>query len=245
MVASTKFLTREEELELILEYKRTGNLLARNKVILSNQKFVLREANKYVGGRIDFEDLVQEANIGLLHALDKFEPERGLRFMTYASWWIKSQLTKYLFANSLFFKSGKTQAQRAMWFKLVPRMDDLLFDGHTMDESFEIVADEYEMSIACVRRVYELLTAKTAADYETASPLPLPDDLSSEREQNEEVRRVASSVCSQDLEKEIVSYRFLRDEPMTLHELAKKHNLSREWIRQVEIKLLKKMREAA
>ncbi len=245
-VTSTPYLSREEELELTRDFKRTGNLRSRDKVILSNQKLLIKAAIKYSSERVSVEELVQEGNIALIIAFRKFDPELGYRFMTLAVWQVRASIQNYLFGNGSFFRGGTTQTQRAIWFKVLPRMHTLLGEGYSEDEAFAVIAREERVKPSKVMNTYRLRTVSVIpVDNDDSLLLPGSDSLLDEMKQTVAVRKLAASKCRRDIEREIVSYRFLQEDPMTLAELAKSHNLSRERVRQIEMKLLERMRSAA
>lgn len=246
-VKSAAFLTPAEELDLVRKYKRTGDTAARDKVILSNQKFVIKEAFKYSSKRISAEDLIQVANIGLIRAFDKFDPEKGFRFLTYARWWIQAELSNYLYANDAILKGGTSQVQRTLWFRVVRLMIELLDDGSTEDEAFTIIAKRYRVPVSGVRSVYALRSAHVVDCNDTiiVSSLLSPEELSACRERERLANRLANIECSRKIEEDIIFDYLASAEPLSMGKIGAKYGLSRERVRQLKNNILERMRAAA
>ncbi|MEC8051351.1 MAG: sigma-70 family RNA polymerase sigma factor, partial [Myxococcota bacterium] len=111
-------LTREQEVELAVEYRDTNCPRAADKLVVSNLRFVVKVAHEYRGYGFPLLDLVQEGNIGLMKAVEKFEPAKGYRLISYAVWWIRAYIQNYIMKSWSLVKMGTTQAQRKLFFKL-------------------------------------------------------------------------------------------------------------------------------
>lgn len=245
-VRSTPFLSPAEELELVREYRRTGNSDARDRVILSNQKFIIKEAFKYSSNRVSAEDLIQVANIGLMRAFNKFDPEKGFRFLTYARWWIRAELSNYLYANDAILKGGQTQTQRKLWFKIIRLMIGLLDDGNSEEEAFVIIAKMDKVPVSAVRSAYALRSSCVIEYLDIgASPLPSPEEIADVRERERLATSLANIECSRDIEGDIIFDYLACSDPVPMGEIGSRYGLSRERVRQIKNELLDRMRAAA
>src|SRR5881409_320101 len=122
-------LTREEEHRLAVEYKEFGNIEAAYKLVTSNLRLVVMIAREYQRALRNLFDLIQEGNIGLMEAVKKFDPYRGIRFPSYAVWWIRAYIIRYLMNNFRMVKVGTTQAQRRLFFNLQKEKQRLEAEG--------------------------------------------------------------------------------------------------------------------
>ncbi len=111
-------LTAEEEFKLAMHLKKDNDMEAAEKLIVSNLRFVVKIAHEYRNYGFKLADLIQEGNIGLIHAVKKFDPEKGYRLISYAVWWIRAYIQNYLIKSWSIVKIGTTQAQRKLFFKL-------------------------------------------------------------------------------------------------------------------------------
>ena len=122
-------LTREEEGALARKYRDTGDLDAAAQLVSANLRLVVKLAHEYHRNPLALLDLVQEGNIGLMQAVKKFDPERGVKLSTYAAWWIRAYILRYIMDNWKMVKLGTTEAQRKLFFKLRQEQDRLLKQG--------------------------------------------------------------------------------------------------------------------
>ena len=111
-------LTAEEEFKLAVQLKKYNNVEAAEKLIVSNLRFVVKIAHEYRSYGFKLADLIQEGNVGLIHAVKKFDPYKGYRLISYAVWWIRAYIQNYLIKSWSIVKIGTTQAQRKLFFKL-------------------------------------------------------------------------------------------------------------------------------
>jgi len=122
-------LTREEELELAQKYQSTGDLKAAYRLVASNLRLVVKIANEYHRNPLSLLDLIQEGNIGLMQAVKKYDPGRGVKLSSYAAWWIRAYVLRYIMDNWRLVKLGTTEAQRKLFFKLRQEQDRLVSQG--------------------------------------------------------------------------------------------------------------------
>jgi RNA polymerase sigma-32 factor len=249
-------LSREEEHELARRYRRRGDLEAAHRLICANLRFVVKIANEYRAYGMRTLDLIQEGNIGLMMAVKKFDPERGIRLITYAVWWIRAYIQSYIIRSWSLVKIGTTQAQKRLFFKLgqareaIRRLtggeDDLkevALQLHVRDEDVE------EMTIRMGGRDTSLnLELSEGADYTRLDILADERDNQEELLLQHEAQSLLSSRVQQALEnlnareRQIIHDRILSDQPRTLQELADDYGISRERIRQLEKNALAKLK---
>ena len=117
-VTKHPLLTRDEELSLARRYKETGDVKAAYKLVASNLRLVVKLAYEYHRNPLALLDLIQEGNMGLMQAVKKYDPERGVKLSSYAAWWIRAYILRYIMDNWKMVKLGTTEAQRKLFFKL-------------------------------------------------------------------------------------------------------------------------------
>jgi RNA polymerase primary sigma factor len=198
-------LTRESEHELALRVKK-GEKAARELLVRHNLAFVVAISRKYLGRGARLEDLIQEGNIGLLKAVEHFDPHKGTRFSTYAIWWIRAYIQKYLKDVRSSVRGGESE--------------DRVFQR---DLSLDAVIDD---------------DGETTHLDRLESDLPGPEQLALSEESNRDVREALKRVHKRlgDLGWDIVNERLEQDNPKTLEELGKRFGVSRERVRQVEMR---------
>lgn len=257
-VRQHKVLSREDETELFARWKLTGDRRIADQLIAANLRLVLVVANRYRGKRHDVLDLVQEGSIGLLHALSKFDPARGNRFTSYASYWIRAYIFKFILSNHHLVKIGTTQAQRTLFFNLKKTREKLERDGATA--TAEQIARELDIDVEEVMEM-EMRLAASAASIDApmqdesdehaprrrefaATDAGRPDVLVEARDfgvfAHARVRAFGATLDGRM--KEIFDRRLIAEEPMKLAELAKKFGVTRERVRQIEEDLKDRLR---
>lgn len=248
-------LDREQEVELANRYRRKEDIESAHKLICANLRFVVKIANEYRGYGIKMADLVQEGNIGLMMAVKKFDPERGLRLITYAVWWIRAYIHNYIIKSWSLVKIGTTQAQKKLFFKLNQTRAAL----HKLAgrEKTREIARELDVRDADVEEMALRMSARdTSLDLELVEgdDYTLMDSLADERASQEELlmqKEEQSQLSSQtqralaslnEREKRIIEARILTDSPKTLQDLADEYGISRERVRQLEKNALNKIK---
>ncbi len=257
-ISNYLILSREEEYKLAMRYKKHGDLEAARKLISSNLRFVIKIANEYRGYGLNPMDLIQEGNVGLMHAVKRFDPTRGYRLISYAVWWIRAYIHNYIIKNWSLVKLGTTQAQRKLFYKLRSakhRMD--IEDENLSPEDYKTLAEEFGVSDEAVIEMEQRMGGKDLsldAQVKEGSETTHADLLESEEsnqeevitkaEEEEEIKRGLEIALRSLKERErfVLENRILTDKPLTLEELGTKLNLSRERIRQIENAALKKMK---
>ena len=250
-------LSREDEVALARRYRQHGDIEAAHRLITSNLRFVVKVANEYRHYGVKLIDLVQEGNIGLMMAVKKFDPERGIRLISYAVWWIRAYIQNYILKSWSLVKIGTTQAQKKLFFKLKQTKAALLRLTGREDETE--IADQLDVRTDEVAEMTARLRSRDASldlelvegdDYTLLSTLAdereNQEELLAEKEQQTATRQKAELALAtlNAREQTIIRARILDDDPLTLQELADRFGISRERVRQLEQNALKKMKGA-
>lgn len=248
-------LSREEEYRLATSYKNHGNRQSAHRLICANLRFVVKIAHEYRGYGLKTLDLIQEGNIGMMMALRKFDPERGLKFITYAVWWIRAYINNFIMKNWSLVKIGTTQAQKKLFFKLNQTrraLRRLTGREEPQDIASELAVRDNEVEEMALRMAAR--DASLDLKLTEGSDYTLLDSLADERENQEtllleqEETQVLSNQVEDALavlkerERHIIQQRILCDTPHTLQELADHYSVSRERIRQIEKAALEKLK---
>jgi RNA polymerase sigma-32 factor len=248
-------LSREEEHRLAVEYKEYGNVEAAYKLVTSNLRLVVMIAREYQKAFKNLLDLIQEGNMGLMEAVKNFDPYRGVRFPSYAVWWVRAYMIRYIMNDWRMVKIGTTQAQRKLFFNLQKEKEKIEAEGLTpgpklLAQRLNVKEDEVvEMEQRLASR--DLSVDMPIGDDDEATLLNfLPDDKQSPEEQFAETQysdllREKMELFAKNLkDKELVIYRerLLNEEPLTLREIGEKYGISRERVRQIEERVKKKLK---
>lgn len=251
-------LTAEEEFKLAVQLKKYNNVEAAEKLIVSNLRFVVKIAHEYRSYGFKLADLIQEGNVGLIHAVKKFDPYKGYRLISYAVWWIRAYIQNYLIKSWSIVKIGTTQAQRKLFFKLNQTKKELETLSEKNPEFSEIAtslgvkdSEVAEMDLRMGSRDVSL--NEIINDESNSSHIDFLAFKGDNQElaliKNEEkslVRRDIAGALANLNEREsyIILNRVMADDPQTLQEIGTKYNISRERARQIEKQALKKMQLA-
>jgi RNA polymerase sigma-32 factor len=248
-------LTREEEHRLAVEYKEYGKVEAAYKLVTANLRLVVMIAREYQKAFRNLLDLVQEGNMGLMEAVKNFDPYRGVRFPSYAVWWIRAYMIRYIMNDWRMVKIGTTQAQRKLFFNLQKEKEKLETEGLTpgpklLAQRLNVKEDEVvEMEQRLASR--DLSVDMPMGDEEEATLLHfLPEQKESPEEQIAEtqyqqlLRDKMEEFAGGLKDKELVIFRerLLNEEPLTLREIGEKYEISRERVRQIEERVKKKLK---
>ena len=251
-------LTAEEEKELAERLYYHEDLDAAKKLILSHLRFVIHVARGYSGYGLPQADLIQEGNIGLMKAVKRFNPEVGVRLVSFAVHWIKAEIHEYVLRNWRIVKVATTKAQRKLFFNLRKTKQRL---GWFNENEVDIVANEVGVSKEDVIEMESRMTGADVgfdlptddAETETYSPALYLEDKSSnfaaelenENFESQATEQLGTALQSLDARsQDIIKARWLDDNKATLHDLAAKYNVSAERIRQLETNALKKLKSA-
>ncbi|MCU0758902.1 MAG: RNA polymerase sigma factor RpoH [Steroidobacteraceae bacterium] len=254
-------LSREDEQALAQRLRDHGDVEAARALVLSHLRFVVHIARGYSGYGLPIGDLVQEGNIGLMKAVKRFDPDMGVRLVSFAVYWIRAEIHEYVLRNWRLVKVATTKAQRKLFFNL-RRMKKGL--GWLSADETAAVAKDLGVSAAEVTEMEQRLAARDVAfdpvaieggeDEESYSPatyLPAPDADPAVQAENEEWDADSHQRLTAALERldprsrDILASRWMGDsEKATLHDLAGKYGVSAERIRQLEANAIKKLRGA-
>lgn len=253
-------LTREQEHELAVRWVEHGDQDAAKRLVTSNLRLVVKIANEYRRGYQTLLDLVQEGNVGLLKAVQKFDPYRGVKLSTYSGWWIRAYVLKHILNNWRLVKIGTTQNQRKLFFNLRKQRDALIRAG--VDPTAENIAEGLDVS---TEEVVEMQKRMAAPDASLNAPLGSNDDGGVARTRldllegdtdgpedevsgnefkrllHDKLRKFGATLAGR--EAEIFSDRLIADEPVTLQELGDRWSVSRERARQIEKRMVLRLRK--
>lgn len=251
-------LTAEEEFKFAVRLKKHNDMEAAEKLVVSNLRFVVKIAHEYRNYGFKLADLIQEGNIGLIHAVKKFDPYKGYRLISYAVWWIRAYIQNYLIKSWSIVKIGTTQAQRKLFFKLSQAKKQLETLSKKKPEFAEIAeslgvkgSEVAEMDLRMGSRDVSLhefigdegdtthidLLAYEGDDQEVA--------LIKSEEKSLVRRDIAGALANlNERESYIILNRVMADDPKTLQEIGDKYNITRERARQIEKQALKKVQLA-
>jgi len=251
-------LTAEEEFKLAVRLKKYNDMDAAEKLIVSNLRFVVKVAHEYRNYNFKLADLIQEGNIGLIHAVKKFDPYKGYRLISYAVWWIRAYIQNYLIKSWSIVKIGTTQAQRKLFFKLSQAKKQLesISKGHPefaeIAESLGVKGSEVaEMDLRMGSRdvsLHELIGDDGGSSH--IDFLAFDGDnqevaLIKNEERGLVQRNIAGALANlNERESYIIRNRVMADNPETLQEIGDKYNITRERARQIEKQALKKVQLA-
>ena len=250
-------LSKEEENQLAEDYYYNGNLDAARKLVLSHLRFVVHVAKSYSGYGLSEADLIQEGNIGLMKAVKRFNPEVGVRLVSFAVYWIKAEIHEYVLKNWKIVKIATTKAQRKLFFKLRSQKKKL---GWLTQEEVRAISDNLGVSTSEVLEMekrlsgldipFDPLTEESDEDAvyspsnyledKEANPLDILQDEDLSRQNKEKLHKALKNLDSRS--RDILNDRWLNEQKLTLHELADKHKVSAERIRQIEQSAMDKVR---
>jgi RNA polymerase sigma-32 factor len=251
-----RILTQEEELQLARALRDEGSIDAARQLVLSHLRLVVAIARGYKGYGLPQADLIQEGNIGLMKAVKRFDPERGVRLVSFAVHWIKAEIHEFILRNWRLVKIATTKAQRKLFFNL--RSMKQALDTMSQEEVAEVAKqldvkpeEVVEMETRFSGRDISLEPLSEDDDEETFSPIAYLTDGSepSHMLEDEQTRRLRDEGLEQALEsldarsRHIIEARWLREkDTATLHELADELGVSAERVRQIEAKAMQKLR---
>ena len=251
-------LTAEQERELAERLYYEEDVEAARQLVMSHLRFVVHIARSYSGYGLPQADLIQEGNVGLMKAVRRFNPEMGVRLVSFAVHWIKPEMHEYILRNWRIVKVATTKAQRKMFFNLRGQKKRLAW--FTADE-VNAVAEELGVTPEVVRQMEGRLTSVDMSfdgyddddDGPALSPSQFLEDKGADparvvmnRDASNDSRQALHSALRDldDRSQDIITQRWLMDQKSTLHELADKYGVSAERIRQLEKNAMKKIREA-
>ena len=255
-------LSLEEEYSLAKAWVEDGCGSSAHKLVTSHLRLAAKIAMGYRGYGLPISEVVSEANVGLMQAVKRFDPEKGFRLATYAIWWIKASIQEYILKSWSLVKMGTTSAQKKLFFNLKKLKNKIgaLEDGDLLPENVEEIARQLNVAeddvVAMNRRMIGgdvSLNATIKSDGETEEEWQaMRADESGDHVEKfvhtDEARErrsilVKSLIVLNDREKSIILDRRMKEPPLTLEQLSEKHGISRERVRQIENKAIDKLKE--
>jgi len=258
-VGSVPVLSKDEEQLLSRRFRDEGDLEAARSLVMAHLRFVVHIAKGYRGYGLPMSDLVQEGNVGLMKAVKRFDPDVGVRLVSFAVHWIRAEIHEYVLRNWRVVKVATTKAQRKLFFNLRKAKKSLAWLSR---EETEAVAQDLGVSPAEVTEMEQRLHARDAGfdplpdagsednDFGPAAYLPSPDSdpaviLESADWEDDATERMTRALETLDeRSRAILESRWLTENKRTLHELADEYGVSAERIRQIESNAIKKLRDA-
>ncbi len=258
-VHSIGILTSEEEKKLAEDLYYRNDLDAARKLVLAHLRFVIYIAKTYSGYGLPEADLIQEGNVGLMKAIRKFNPEMGVRLVSFAVHWVKAEIHEYVLKNWKIVKIATTKAQRKLFFNLRSKKKGL---GWLTEEEVKAMAEDLGVKPSEVREMEKRLSGidmpfdplSESDDDETSfAPSQYLEDSDADPAMIFEKDNLSENNSSQlyeainqldDRSRDILQDRWLADEKLTLHELAEKYHISAERVRQIEKNAMKKIKQS-
>ena len=257
-IQNIAILSPEEERKLAEDLYYREDLEAARQLVMAHLRFVVHIARGYSGYGLPQADLIQEGNVGLMKAVRKFNPEVGVRLISFAVHWIKSEIHEYVLKNWKIVKVATTKAQRKLFFNLRNKKKDITW---LSEEDVKMISSELDVKEDTVREMEQRMSSHdvsfdpysaddseegntySPADYltnEDSDPMEIVEKEDFARDQ---INQLQSAISDLDERSQLIlKERWLTDDKPTLHELADKYGISAERIRQIEKKAMEKIR---
>lgn len=248
-------LSREKENELALRYKETGDLNSVNELVTSNLRFVIKVALGYKNYGVKLMDLIQEGNLGLIKAVERFDPDKGYRLISYAVWWIKAYIQNHIIKSWSMVKIGTTQAQRKLFYRIGDLPDAVDPDLHL--DNVTRLADKINVTEDDVFEMWSRLKSRDLSLDDTLGENSRDSFADTLRDEGMNQEMALTEIQDQKnlqewaskaldtlnpREKYIIQKRILSEEPETLKELGERFGVTRERARQIERAALQKLK---
>ena len=254
-------LEPDEEFMLAKRYREHEDPEAAHRLITSHLRLVAKIAMGYRGYGLPVSEVISEGNVGLMHAVKRFEPDKGFRLATYAMWWIRAAIQEYVLRSWSLVKIGTTAAQKRLFFNLrrIKGQIAALDNGSLHPDQIKQIATTLHVSEDEV----VAMNSRLSGDSSLNAPMrtdegstqwqdwlqdetPNQEEVLGESEEKDDRMALLSEALNvlNERERAIFEARRLRDNPLTLEELAQEHNVSRERIRQIEVRAFEKVQEA-
>jgi len=250
------YLTKEEELQLFQEYHTHGSREAAVRLIMANLRVSVSIAAEYLHTGADHMDLIQEGNVGLMHAIKKFDPSKNVRFYAYAAWWSRAYILRYLLHTFRLVKVGTTQDQRKLFYNLKKEKAKLEREGFAPDT--KLLADRLNVRerdiVEMDQRLgnWELsLDQPIGEDQESTllDVLPSHQEPADEQIADHQLKTLFRAKLAEfiktleERDEDILRNRILSDSPLTLDDLGNKYGITKERTRQLEARIIKRLRD--
>ena len=254
-IRAIPILSAAEEIELATRFRETNDLDAAKRLVLSHLRFVVHVARGYSGYGLQLGDLIQEGNVGLMKAVKRFDPNVGVRLVSFAVHWIRAEIHEFVLRNWRLVRVATTKAQRKLFFNLRKAKKHL---GWLSKDEAEAVAADLGVTARDVAEMEQRLSGRDLSfdpdptddeDYAPAAYLPSPNSdpaLAVERVDTDtrDHERLATALAKLDeRSRSILERRWLAEEKATLHELAAEYGVSAERIRQIEANAIGKLKK--
>ena len=252
-------LSKEDEINFIKDWQLSKNQKSLNKIVSAHLRLVISIANKFRNYGLPINELVQEGNVGLMQAVDKFDLERDVRFSTYSSWWIKAAMQTFILKNWSIVRIGTTAAQKSLFFKLKTIMSKIEKDNDSSFNDYhqQKLAEDIGVKFRDIEDMKGRLSGSDQslnATFSENSELEIQDLLVDQRaspEQNAILTKDTKTISNlinealnklPEREKKIIGARQLSENTVTLQELGKDLGISKERVRQLENRALNKLK---
>jgi RNA polymerase sigma-32 factor len=250
-------ISREEEHELAVKWVEEGDLDAARRLVLANLRLVVKIAMEYRRAWTNVLDLIQDGNIGLMEAVQRYDPYRGVKLSSYAVYWIRAFILKHIIDNFRMVRLGKTRAERKLFYRLNKEKRELERQGfeteprllaERLDVSEEDVID-MERRLAQSEISLNAPARRVDGSAEFGDFVPVGEASAEENVADSELRRVFHEKVQEfaatlnERDRQIVEERILAEQPRTLQELGEEFDVSRERIRQIEARLVSRLRD--
>lgn len=254
-IAKYPLLAPEEELELAIQHYEENDIKAAHRLITANLRFVVKIANEFRKTQANLLDLIQEGNYGLMQAVKRFDPYKGVKLTSYAAWWIRAYILKYLMDNKSQVKIATTAAQRKLFYNLQKETDKLLAEYETADP--KKIAKRLNVP---EKDVVEMQKRLMGSDISMETPIgedgaaTYGDLIADEKGSIDDLLadKQVKLIFSQHLEefketlkgrdREVFDLRLASEAPMTLQEIGDKYGITRERVRQIEARITQKLK---
>ena len=254
-------LEAEQEFMLAKSWREKGDVDAAHQLVTSHLRLVAKIAMGYRGYGLPLSELISEGNVGMMQAVKRFDPDRGFRLATYAMWWIRASIQEYILHSWSLVKMGTTASQKKLFFNLRKLKGQIkaVEDGDLHPEHVTEIAEKLGVPEQDVVNMNRRLSAP---DHSLNAPVRMDGDgewqdwLEDETENQEQIlaeseelqkRRELLTVAMKNLndrERHILTQRRLKEEPTTLEELSQEYGISRERVRQIEVRAFEKLQKA-
>ncbi len=251
------YLSKEEELVLMRKYKEDNDVEAAKKLLMAHLRLVVKIAFKYYNQYfVSLFDLIQEGNLGLILAIKKFDLKKNVRFSTYAQWWIKAYILKFLMDNYSIIRIGRSRAEKRLFYTLKKAKEKLISSGFDPDNTKKLAEYMKENEgdiIEMDRRLNEGVVSLDQIAFDTNKQVSETVETTNfnlekeimDKELKEQLKDKLTDFAHKLNKQEHLVWekRILAETPWTLQQLSEKFNTSREWVRQIEVKLIAKFKQ--
>ncbi|MDP3938021.1 MAG: RNA polymerase factor sigma-32 [Deltaproteobacteria bacterium] len=255
-IRRSKPLSREEEHKLAVRYREYGDVDAAYSLVMANLRLVVKIAMEYQSAYSNLLDLIQEGNIGLMEAVKRFNPYKDVKLSTYAAWWIRAFILRYIINNFRLVKIGTTRAQRKLFFNLNKERQRLEAMGYTatprlLASNLDVTEKEVEEMTSRMAQPAQSLDQPMGSEGHTTlldfmkDEAEGPEDAVAREQMRSRALEIIGEMAEKLPEKEraILDRRLLAEEPETLEQIGKSFSVSKERIRQLEARLMGRLRD--